>query len=1388
MTAPNTPTQQGTSSTGGNLGGTPLAPGGAGGATTALNNQRQNAQFPTLNPPPMKTLVYAPDVTIQVVHNGQQYDVSKDIVRGQVVRKENSASSLFWTSANPDLRYNGLFSRMDRVTVYLTRVQKLQVFSGYLDTIPWRQAYPGTVDFRATCTIKRLLHTWWNPGSAASAAFFDQIGASLGTAGDGQANDSGIGSILRNILEQVGKWAPNTIHIQNFPQEFLTFLNNYFVQTNMQAQNAQTAQQFTQLITGDDTSPGPMGAVGYSASDPVGTAATATNANAAFYLQQIVAATDERGMGPIVDSTANSQQVTQAATTAQDAQTSNHDYSLQQGVNQMGQQLGQYASNWSTQNKASDAAIWALACAMVESGGGSPNLQMLANNSDPPTLTFYHSGLSTNGSSSGLFQQQNNGAWGCLPACAQIFTSHGPVPIIDVKEGDEVWSFDGARMALCKVTAWMMTGHQPLVTVRTAGRELQATAGHRVPVRRYFGLVDGRSPGNCGWETIEMGAGEIRPGDYLIVPHGMMDGTACTTPDGDELSVGLMELIGLYLGDGNLDKGRIEISHGTGGIYNDHMHYYRTVIEQELHVTPYVDKRRTRTRFSSPEFVKLVREWFPGVAKEKRVPGWVFRLSPTLQLALLRGYLDADGSVDKLGRASYCSTSKGLLEDIKHLCILIGVPVGKIGERKGRGGYSGGERTYSLCLSSVHHNPMIGSNSPHKDARFRCTPKQLKSRYDPDWNSSPCRKSPMGMPPEGTVYHRVVSISSSDEKVPVYDLEVAGLHHYVANGVVVHNTPGQRMNPYASAGMFLDKLNAQTGWRNMDPGQAIWQVQQSDTNNIQKYDAAIQQATTLVQAYRQSQQGGTNAASGLANMIPGAGALGGVLGGGSNPLGSITGALGTATTSPISAASGAAATTSGVVPDSEGAINAAYSIVGTPYQFGGNTPGVGIDCSKLVQLSFGAIGFNLQRATSGQRASIPAVVPASSAQRGDILQTEYGGHTGIYLGNNQWIQTGGPTGAPGSVQSINPAVSGGPNGVSWVGRVCANGGQNPSAPFTPITGASGATSQVPGTGIAPGTGTGGSTGGGGGSTTGDEPIARNLFSYMFQPNAYDAAMASFLSGTEKAYIDDQPLIQIVKALAMASLRNFQSSPTGDLIFYYPDPFGMDGKAAILSLYDIELKDAHIDLSDDNLTTHVYIEGDFLMIGQAEGAVGWLQTSGVATVENAQLFQRLQQAAPGDVDSNMSAQQLMSRFGVRPYKDSYQIAGNAGLEFLLACQIFMGKWASQYETDIGLTFMPELFPGMRVNLVGHNLTVYCSAVTHVFDWEHGFSTLATVSAASNPNSASSIYSSLPGFLNPVSTNPRGGGNTSTNGFQPALPGGPLSAPAGTFGSVPGAPGG
>lgn len=85
-------------------------------------------------------------------------------------------------------------------------------------------------------------------------------------------------------------------------------------------------------------------------------------------------------------------------------------------------------------------------------------------------------------------------------------------------------------------------------------------------------------------------------------------------------------------------------------------------------------------------------------------------------------------------------------------------------------------------------------------------------------------------------------------------------------------------------------------------------------------------------------------------------------------------------------------------------VEAAYSQLGVPYVYGGTTPGVGLDCSGLVQYCYAAAGIFLPRTSAAQGGSGIAV---TDPQPGDIVC--YSGHVGIYIGNGQMIhapQTG----------------------------------------------------------------------------------------------------------------------------------------------------------------------------------------------------------------------------------------------------------------------------------------------------------------------------------------------------------------------------------------------
>ena len=82
-------------------------------------------------------------------------------------------------------------------------------------------------------------------------------------------------------------------------------------------------------------------------------------------------------------------------------------------------------------------------------------------------------------------------------------------------------------------------------------------------------------------------------------------------------------------------------------------------------------------------------------------------------------------------------------------------------------------------------------------------------------------------------------------------------------------------------------------------------------------------------------------------------------------------------------------------------IQAAESQLGTPYVWGGTTPGEGLDCSGFTQYCYSTIGIDVSRTSETQFANAIEVVPVEEAERGDILYTS--GHVGIYVGDDEYI-------------------------------------------------------------------------------------------------------------------------------------------------------------------------------------------------------------------------------------------------------------------------------------------------------------------------------------------------------------------------------------------------
>jgi cell wall-associated NlpC family hydrolase len=89
------------------------------------------------------------------------------------------------------------------------------------------------------------------------------------------------------------------------------------------------------------------------------------------------------------------------------------------------------------------------------------------------------------------------------------------------------------------------------------------------------------------------------------------------------------------------------------------------------------------------------------------------------------------------------------------------------------------------------------------------------------------------------------------------------------------------------------------------------------------------------------------------------------------------------------------------------ALDWALAQVGTPYIWGGETPGVGFDCSGLVQAAYAAAGITLPRTAQAQYDATAMLGPGDQLEAGDLVffgtSPSDVTHVGIYTGESQMV-------------------------------------------------------------------------------------------------------------------------------------------------------------------------------------------------------------------------------------------------------------------------------------------------------------------------------------------------------------------------------------------------
>lgn len=161
----------------------------------------------------------------------------------------------------------------------------------------------------------------------------------------------------------------------------------------------------------------------------------------------------------------------------------------------------------------------------------------------------------------------------CLPAGESVFTEEGPKPIEDIDQGEKVWSYGEDGMQLQEVKHSVCTGTDKILKIKTTNRTIRCNKKHPVLCRR--------KDENGDWQSEYVQAGDLEEEDVIVTLSGLPNEGSVDACPTRKPSTEFMELCGLLLGDGWLDKknGQVCIARADDAGYMDH---YRDIMEEEF--------------------------------------------------------------------------------------------------------------------------------------------------------------------------------------------------------------------------------------------------------------------------------------------------------------------------------------------------------------------------------------------------------------------------------------------------------------------------------------------------------------------------------------------------------------------------------------------------------------------------------------------------------------------------------------------------------------------------------------------------------------------------------------------------------------------------------------
>ena len=392
----------------------------------------------------------------------------------------------------------------------------------------------------------------------------------------------------------------------------------------------------------------------------------------------------------------------------------------------------------------------------------------------------------------------------CFVAGTSIQTIHGIKPIEKVGFGEQVIGDDCDWHTVIKT---MINLTDAIYTINAQGLlETKVTANHPIYVRhmkRHYPTYENGKRGNerVFSEPEYVAVKDLQKGDFVGFPILKSSENVCNITKEEAW------LIGRYVADGYVNnsprKDRPNTNHkvifciGKGKVENFKAHI------DKYHVCLKKDATCTKGEIISNRLMGLCLLCGKG-AGNKEIPSIFLDLPKDLLKALLDGYMSGDGCKNKnVNKATTISKKLALsLQIAVHKVYQLPVKI-YFCKRPSKGFIQGRE---------------VNQHDTYHVVWLDTIPKQSNAVVINDYIWQPIR-----------------SVTKEDIQTTVYNLEVEGVHSYVANGIMTHNCQdlsvagkreglaGERSGLFRTAIDIVHKLRARTGrpryfvWENV-PG------------------------------------------------------------------------------------------------------------------------------------------------------------------------------------------------------------------------------------------------------------------------------------------------------------------------------------------------------------------------------------------------------------------------------------------------------------------------------------------------------------------------------------------------------------------------------------------